>query len=246
MAKKPTGKTVAICIPSRGEMEIGTAFDLATLCGYDSRYRKGHQAVYTVNGTLIFDQREKLAREALKDGADYILWIDADMRFPKNTIERLIRADKDIVGVNATTRSVPIKATAKNLKIDFEEKTNSWEQVSSKGKRGLERVTSIGCGVMMVKRKVFEQTPQPWFWFEMLPGDKLLGEDVYFCVKANDAGFETWVDHDLSNEIGHVGTYTFGWHDIVLEEENGTNQLQRPENVDSELSRALRPDQPDS
>jgi hypothetical protein len=48
-------KKVAICIPSRGEMEIGTAFDLAVLCAYDARNRSGHQAVYTVSGTLIFD-----------------------------------------------------------------------------------------------------------------------------------------------------------------------------------------------
>ena len=56
------GKKVAICIPSRGEMEIGTAFDLAVMCAYDSRHREGHQAIYTVAGTLIFDQREKLAK----------------------------------------------------------------------------------------------------------------------------------------------------------------------------------------
>jgi hypothetical protein len=208
------GKKVAICIPSRGEMEIGTAFDLATMCGYDSRFRKGTQSIYTIAGTLIFDQREKLTIESLKEGADYILWIDADMRFPKNTIERLIRHNKDIVGVNATTRSIPVKSTAKMLKIDLEEKTNEWVPVSSKGKTGLERVTSIGCGVMLVKRHVFEKIERPWFWFENLKNHKLLGEDVYFCVKAHDFGFETWVDHDLSNEIGHVGSYTYGWHDI--------------------------------
>lgn len=212
-------------------MEIGTAFDLAVMCGYDSRFRNpGDQGIYTVAGTLIFNQREKLAQSALDEGADYILWIDADMRFPKDTIQRLMAHDKPIVGVNATTRSIPVTATAKNLEIDFENKINHWKAVSSKGKTGLERVTAIGCGVMMVKREVFEKTPQPWFWFEMLPGDKLLGEDVFFCVKASDAGFETWVDHGLSNEIGHVGSYTFSWNDIILEDKDGSDKLQRPEN----------------
>ena len=57
---------VAICIPTRGEMEVGTAFDLALMCGYDSRFRKkGHQSLYTVAGTLIFDQREKMAECAI-------------------------------------------------------------------------------------------------------------------------------------------------------------------------------------
>jgi hypothetical protein len=41
-------------------MEIGTAFDLAIMCAYDAKFRDGELGVYTVNGTLIFDQREKL------------------------------------------------------------------------------------------------------------------------------------------------------------------------------------------
>lgn len=216
-------------------MEIGTAFDLAVMCAYDSRFRIGHQSIYTVAGTLIFDQRNKLAEEALKEGADYILWIDADMRFPKNTIETLIKNDKPIVGVNATTRTSPVKPTAKNLTIDFENKVNHWIPVVSKNKTGLEKITAIGCGVMMVKREVFENTPKPWFWFEQIPGDKLLGEDVYFCVKAQDAGYDTYVNHDLSNMIGHVGSYTYSWSDYI--EKNDVDKLLRPPDDGSELPR---------
>jgi len=244
MAKKP--QRVAVCIPSRGEMEIGTAFDLANMIKFDAKHRKGDTALYTVNGTLIFDQREKLVREAINDGADYILWIDADMRFPKDTIKRLMAHNKDIVGVNATTRSIPVRSTAKNLVADMENRVNHWIQVSSKNKTGLEKVTSLGCGVLMVKAEVYKKTPQPWFWFEMLPVDKLLGEDVYFCVKAYDAGFDTWVDHGLSNEIGHIGSYTFGWHDIHTEEEHGPDQLHRPEGDGSELPGTVGSDESDS
>jgi len=224
---------IGICIPSRGDMAIGTAFDLAVMSAYDAKHRDGELGVYTVNGTLIFDQRQKLAKAALDDGCDYVLWIDSDMRFPKNTIERLLKHDKPICGVNATTRTIPVKATAKYLKIDLEEKTNTWLQVSSKGKTGIERVASIGCGVMLVKREVFEKTPEPWFWFYQLPGEKVLGEDVHFCIAAQDAGFETWVDHGLSNEIGHVGDYTFGWKDVI----DGDNQLLGSKDKRSKLSR---------
>jgi glycosyltransferase involved in cell wall biosynthesis len=212
---------------------IGTAFDLATLCGYDSRFREGDQAIYTVAGTLIFDQRNKLAQAALDGGCDYILWIDADMRFPKNTLERLIAHDKDIVGVNATTRAVPVGPTAKNLKIDFEKKENHWYSINSKNKQGIERVTAIGCGVMLVKAEVYRKTPKPWFYFYELPGGKTLGEDVHFCVAANDAGFETWVDHTLSQEIGHIGQYTYSWADFKDE----SKQLQRPQNNGRKLPR---------
>ena len=224
---------IGICIPSRGDMMIGTAFDLAVMCGYDSRFRQGDQGVYTIAGTLIFDQRNKLAQAALDDGCDYVLWIDADMRFPKNTIERLLAHDKDIVGVNATTRRLPVGPTAKVLKIDYEKKENHWFSVDSKNKTGLEKVTSIGCGVMLVKRKVYEQTPKPWFYFYEIPGGKTLGEDVHFCVAAHDAGFETWVDHDLSKEIGHIGQYTYSWADYKDE----PDKLQRPQKHGRKLSR---------
>ncbi len=225
---------IGICIPSRGDMMIGTAFDLATLCGYDSRWRKdGEQAIYTVAGTLIFDQRNKLAQAALDQECDYILWIDADMRFPKNTIERLLAHDKDIVGVNATTRTMPVVPTAKNLKVDVEKRENHWYSINSKGKTGIEQVTAIGCGVMLVKAKVFKETPKPWFYFYELPGGKTLGEDVHFCIAAHDAGFETWVDHDLSQEIGHIGQYTYSWSDFKDE----PNKLQRPKDNGRKLPR---------
>lgn len=224
---------IGICIPSRGDMAIGTAFDLAVMSAFDAKHRDGELGVYTVNGTLIFDQRQKLAQAALDDGCEYVLWIDADMRFPKTTIERLLSHKKDICGVNATTRTIPVKSTAKNLVIDVEDKSNTWVGVSSKGKKGIERVSSIGCGVMLVHKSVFEKTPQPWFWFYELPGGKVLGEDVHFCIAAHDAGFETWVDHELSQEIGHVGEYTYGWKDII----DGDNQLQRPKDKHRKLSR---------
>ena len=223
---------IGICIPSRGEMAIGTAFDLAVMSAFDAKYRDGELGVYTVTGTLIFDQREKLAKAAIEDGCDYILWIDADMRFPKTTIERLLSHNKDICGVNATTRTIPVKATAKNLEVNLEEKTNTWLPVSSKGKTGIERVTSLGCGVLLIKKEVFEKTPQPWFWFYELPGGKVLGEDVHFCVAAHDAGFETWVDHGLSQEIGHVGEYTYGWKDV-----DGDHKLLGAKDKRSKLSR---------
>lgn len=206
--------TIAICIPARGQMEVGTAFDLARMVNHVVRNTEHTINLYTSMGTLIFDQRNNMVDDALAEGADYILFIDADMRFPRDTIERLIAHGKGIVGVNATTRSVPVKATAKNLVID-EEGACNWKQISSKNKTGIEQADGIGCGVMLISKETLEAIQKPWFFFELLPENKLLGEDIYFCIKAKDAGIETFIDHDLSQEIGHVGNYTYGWHDIL-------------------------------
>jgi cellulose synthase/poly-beta-1,6-N-acetylglucosamine synthase-like glycosyltransferase len=204
---------VAICIPARGQMEVTTAFDLTMMAAYMAGKKNIDLNVYTSQGTLIFDQRNSLVRTAVDEKCDYILFIDADMRFPKTTLERLLAHKKDIIGVNATTRMMPPKPTARNIQIN-EDGSVDWLEVFSNKEKGISKVDAIGCGVMLIKTSCLKNIPQPYFYFEQLLKGKLLGEDIYFCIKAKDAGVDTWVDHDLSMEIGHVGSYTYGWDDI--------------------------------
>lgn len=206
---------VGICIPARGTMEVGTAFDLAALVNYTNKNSKIEVNLYTSMGTLIFDQRNNMVQSALDDGCTHILFIDADMRFPKNSLIRLIGHSKAIVGVNATTRSEPVKPTAKTLEVKDDHVV--WHPVFSKDKKGIEVVDGIGCGVMLIDMEVIKGIEKPYFYFEQLPGDKILGEDIYFCIKASDAGYKTYVDHELSQEIKHIGSYQYGWHNIEMD-----------------------------
>jgi len=203
---------VAICVPCRDTVMTGFAFDLAKLCAYEgvTRCAKGGSLmIYQVPGTMIFNQRERLAEEALKDGADAILWVDSDMRFPKDALEILLSRDLPIVGVNATTRRFPVKPTA----LDIDPETNDLVKVNSKGKTGLEQVMGVGFGMVLIKKEVFEATQKPWFWFEQTDKGGIIGEDIYFCAKAFDAGFQSVIDHELSMHIRHIGTYEYGWDD---------------------------------
>jgi hypothetical protein len=203
---------VAICVPCRDTVMTGFAFDLAKLCAYEgvTRCAKGGSLmIYQVPGTLIFNQRERLAEEAIKDGADAILWVDSDMRFPKDALEILLSRDLPIVGVNATTRRFPVVPTA----LDIDPETGNLVKVQSKGKTGLEQVMGVGFGMVLIKKEVFLAAQKPWFWFEQTDKGGTIGEDIYFCAKAFDAGYQTVIDHDLSMHIRHIGTYEYGWDD---------------------------------
>jgi hypothetical protein len=206
---------VGICIPARGQVEIGTAFDLAALVNYTNKNSRIEIKLYTSMGTLIFDQRNNMVETALQDGCTHILFIDADMRFPNDSLIRLLRHNKGIVGVNATTRSEPVKPTAKKLEV--REDSVVWHPVWSKEATGIEIVDGIGCGVMLIDAEVIKGIEKPYFYFEQLPNHKILGEDIYFCIKASDAGYQTYVDHDLSKEIKHIGSYQYGWHNIEMD-----------------------------
>jgi cellulose synthase/poly-beta-1,6-N-acetylglucosamine synthase-like glycosyltransferase len=194
-------------------MEVATAFDLAALVGFMVKTTKHDVDIYTAAGTLIFDQRNKLVQTSLEAKCDYIVFIDADMRFPKDTIMRLLRHQKDIIGVNATTRTEPVIPTAKNLTIN-DDGSCTWLPIYSNSLDGISKADGIGCGVMMIKASVFAKLEEPYFYFEQLPNNKILGEDIYFCIKAKDAGVDTWVDHDLSMDIKHIGQYTYSWANI--------------------------------
>lgn len=234
---------VAICVPCRDEVMSGFCFDLARLVGYEAKRGQNEIQLLQMPGTLIFTQREKLAQEALEWGADQVLWIDSDQRFPADTLEILQARQVPICGVNATTRREPILPTALNLKIEREmlngkpgEPKQVWHKVESRGKKGVEQVTAVGFAVTLVNREVFEKIPRPWFDVIWTDHGNVIGEDVTFCVRCMENDIPVFVDHELSMHIGHIGVKTFGWDDV----KHGPSNLQRPQNNGRKLSRKKR------
>jgi len=228
MSKKKT--KIAICVPCRDDVMSGFCFDLSKLVQYEALRGKVDIHLLQMQGTLIFTQREKLAEEALEWGADYIMWVDSDMRFPKDTLEEMLKHNVDIVGVNATTRREPIKPTALNLVIKSETE-HSWIPINSLNNNGIEKCTAVGFGFTLVKADVFKKVSRPWFNVIWSDHGAIIGEDIHFCIKCQDTGYDVYVDHDTSRQIGHIGTRSFGWKDI----QNGTLDIRRPKDNSSEL-----------
>ena len=196
---------VSICVPARDEVATGFAHDLAMLSArwYGNAPPGVRFDVHIVNGTLIADQRAKLAHMALTAGADYVLYLDSDMRFPSYLLEKLIAHDKDIVACNYATRRLPVKTVA------FKD-WSGLDYVYSLGKSGLEQVAAVGMGAMLIRADVFKKLGYPWFQIHYLPSAKMwAGEDMFFCELARKAGFDIWIDHDTSQWIGHTGSLDF-------------------------------------
>lgn len=218
---KEKGITVGVCVPARDEVHTAFAFDFAKMVGHDVKFRCNDDnglKLYTMAGTLIFDQREGLVKTALSEGCDAVLFIDSDMRFPKDIISIMLSRNVPILGVNAVTRRRPVLSTALNLELTEDDETGKitstrWLKVDSRGKQGIEQVTAVGFGVTLIRKEVFEKLETPFFDAQWSPRG-IIGEDVYFCLKAFDAGIPTYVDHDLSKYIGHIGTHEYRWEDV--------------------------------
>jgi hypothetical protein len=157
-------------------------------------------------GTLIANQRAELSLDAMREGCSHILFIDSDMRFPQDMISRLLAHDLDIVATNCARRRMPTGPTAQIYKENGDREL-VWSMPES---TGLQEVGSVGMGVMMIKAGVFKALSEPWYetpWRHDKRG--YIGEDVFFCRKAREAGFKIWIDHDVSKEIGHIGMFEF-------------------------------------
>jgi hypothetical protein len=195
------------------------AHDLANMMGYTAAKRPDITlGNYMSLGTMIFDQRIRLAREAVEDKSDYVLWFDTDMRFPRDTLIRLLNHKKDFVAANYVTRQIPPEPISFNLVDDGKK----WIRVpTSKENTGLERVDGTGLGVALTSTKLIKEVDDgktPMFWFQYsLKNHTTLGEDIYFCIKCKQKGFDIFIDHDLSKEVKHVGMMEFV-HEHVEEE----------------------------
>lgn len=223
---------IAICVPARDEVATGFAHDLAIMSArfYGNAPPGTLFNIHTVSGTLIADQRQKLARMAYK--SDYILFLDSDMRFPPQLLERLLAHDKDIVACNYPTRRLPVKTVAFS---EFE----SMKCVYSTDQTGLQEVDAVGMGAMLIKTDVFKKLPLPWFNVSYLPTvNMFVGEDIYFCKLAQAHGFKVYIDHDLSKEVRHTGTMDFTHEHAEAcradSLEDSANVVERIEEVQSE------------
>lgn len=198
---------LAICLPCRDILHTSFAYDLARLSAYWSAKHVpagGSLMLFTSQGTLIADQRQNLVMEALKASADYILWLDTDMRFPKDLVDRLQSHREDIVACNYSTRRVPAKPVA------FGDERCSTLVYTNEDSSGLESVHAVGMGAMLERTEVYKQLKLPFFTigYSQQVHD-FFGEDVFHCKQARDAGFTIWIDHDASKEIRHIGTFEF-------------------------------------
>lgn len=172
-----------------------------------------HQSAY------IHDARNKSAQLALDEGADYLMFIDSDMQFPPDGIQRLLDRKKDIIGGLYYRRQAPHLPTineknGKLLQIPHEFPTEHPF-----------KIFSVATGFLLVKTDVLRKIGAPWFGFGKFHG-KEMGEDVFFCWKANQKGYEVWCDPTIP--LGHVGEYIFDEKDYLAYKET------RPDNVGTE------------
>lgn len=202
---------IKVGVPARDTVMTGFAHSLAMMVGASACVPDLEISLTTSAGTLICDQRNRLAAGTLADGCDYLLFLDSDMRFPPDTLVRLLDRKQPIVASNYTTRRSPPEPVA------FQRLSTAEKLWTDEDSTGLEECAAVGLGVCLIHRSVFEQTPKPWFYIPYIAAsDGHWGEDVWFCNQARKAGFPTLIDHDLSKDVKHIGLREYDFIDAAI------------------------------
>jgi GT2 family glycosyltransferase len=147
--------------------------------------------------------RNRVTEKFLASDCDYLWFVDTDIIFKPGALNRLLEHDKDIV----------------SGRYDLVMETSNWDwytracafkwadpamlrglvPLDPKVRTGLDKVGACGAGFILIKRHVFEEMvdgpiAEGNWWGEW---NSEMGEDVSFCKRATEAGFDIWFDWDL-------------------------------------------------
>ncbi len=141
---------------------------------------------------------------------DMIMWIDSDISWTPTDLFALYNSDKEITSgcYLMEDRNIPIYQKPRGGMMP--------EQMLDDYKKPF-RVAGCGFGFLGVKSGVFEKMPRPWFGPVAFPnynektGKKteefiLVGEDLSWCTKAINCGFDIWVDPSV--RVIHQKTFS--------------------------------------
>jgi len=211
---------IQICVPTSGQCKTQFAYSLAGMVAHAQSLLRpdGDRVELTMRvleSSVVASNRERLVVGALEANATHVLFLDDDMLFPPDALAQLLAWRHPIVGVNYLKRGWPAEFVA--VRADKKDKIITGAQ-----SHGLEEAAYTGFGVCLIERKVFEQTPAPWFEpIYFAQSQSYSTEDAPFFERARRAGFQCLIDHNLSKQVGHIGGHVFTWEQYTTEVANG-------------------------
>lgn len=177
----------------------------APFCGSLAKLKKVGDCMLSMQmGSLIYTSRNALATQAIQVDADYVLWLDSDMVFEPDLLERMVdvlqKNNLDILTGLYFRRVPPYTPVLFDTLEIRDDKTCMWTEFTEIPNT-LFKVGGCGFGCVLMTTEVFYDV-QSKFGNMFAPFDNT-GEDLAFCWRARQCGFDIWCDPSII--CGHVG-----------------------------------------
>ena len=179
-----------------------------------------------VSSSLIYDARDELAAKAIEKGFDRVLWLDSDMSFEPDLMERMsadLDEGLDMVSGVYFSRKGPVRPTIFQecgiIKLPGDKLAPVHKHYMDYPKDTLFEIKACGFGAVMMTtdllKRVKDKLGMP---FSPAAG---FGEDLSFCLRVENVGGKIWCDSRI--KLGHVANRLVTEElYLSLREENGT------------------------
>lgn len=183
--------------------------------------------------SAIVTARNELVRRALEAECTHLFFMDDDMLMPPGSLHKLVQRNKDIVSGLCHLRTPPHFPSAFISPPESDGKVFYIKDWWSQNPGELIEVDAVGSACVLIKTDVFEkiqETDYPgevetcphcketfdgeplkrsgqdlWYSYgRARPGENTVGEDLFFCKFAQDAGYKIYVDTTV--RFGHIGS----------------------------------------
>ncbi|ADB15975.1 hypothetical protein Psta_1297 [Pirellula staleyi DSM 6068] len=200
---------------------VGSQIEPACEAGLKDLEKRGYP-VWRVRGYAAIDQgRNQMATDAIAQGFKETMWIDSDIAFDPNAVDRLRTHQLPI------TCGVYPKKGKRELAIHVLPGT---EKIVFGKDASLTEIKYAATGFLHVRREVYLKVqadlklplcntrwknPMVPFFMPMVQpeswGSWYLAEDYAFSERARRCGYQVWADTSI--RLGHIGSYSYSWED---------------------------------
>lgn len=160
----------------------------------------------SAHGSSVAANRNKIIDQAFEHGCTHILFLDDDMAFKNDMLNRLLVHDVDIVSALYLKRAYPHQP----LIFDYLNDDGSVRSIFLNGhENGLIEVAAAGMGACLIKTEVFKNLEKPWIRLGEIEKDQWC-DDIGFFTRVRKAGYK--VHCDMETCVGHIGSMVIWPH----------------------------------
>lgn len=157
--------------------------------------------IHYQGGTLVYVGRDKLAKRAIEGNYTHVLWLDSDMVFTEDLLDDLMYSGKPFVtGIAHARRAPHVSCIFKQIFPGIDR----WE--GHEYPSGAFKIAGCGFACVLIETRIIKAVydANGTAFFPM----RELGEDLAFCKRATDLGFEIWAEPSVwLGHIGHITVY---------------------------------------
>lgn len=166
-------------------------------------------------GTLVYVARDKLAFKAIDDGFSHVLWLDADMIFNEDVLDDLLFAGKSFVSAIYHGRRAP------HLSCVFDQIYPDIVRYVDYPSNTF-KIAGCGFGCVLVAVDILKAVRLKYgtCFFPT----RELGEDLAFCQRVSECGYEMFAEPIKLGHIGHIKIYP-EYRDLYTDTIEGFNEV---------------------